>query len=191
MPPVRSSPRPLPYALALLLCAAAAWMPAAYFRTRAWEADGRVYRALGVRAFRSLVPDGDVVNRRRRRRDPRFRVVAHRRGAAAFVARTVESERSHAVLLLAGIVTSAYAWQSAGGGGPSTWALGTWSSTCIPMLLQRYTRARLHRLLARPRGGGGMPLRADGDHRIVTEECSARGRAETIGRPRFFYDFIL
>lgn len=104
------SPRPLPYTLALAVCVAAWWLPAGWFRPRAREVDGRLYRALGVPAFRRLVPDGDWVNRVRRRRDPGFRVVPDRRAAAAFVRRTQESERGHTVLLLMGAVSSAYAW---------------------------------------------------------------------------------
>ena len=144
------SPAPGPYALALLLCFAAAWTPAGYFRPRGWEVDGRVYHVLGVRAFRSLVPDGDVVNRMRRRRNPDFRVIADRRAAAAFVQRTIDSERWHGVLLLPGVVTSAYAWQIGWRGWAAFLGIGNLVVNLYPMLLQRYTRARLHRLLSRP-----------------------------------------
>jgi Glycosyl-4,4'-diaponeurosporenoate acyltransferase len=152
------SPAPAPYALALAACVAAWWAPASYFRTRAWEADGAVYQALGVRAFRGLVPDGDVVNRRRRRRNPDFRVIADRGAAAAFVRRTVDSERAHGVLLLAGVVTSAYAWQIGWRGWAVFLGTGNLLVNLYPMLLQRYTRARLHRLLARPGTGRGIHI---------------------------------
>jgi len=142
------SPPPAPFALALPVCLAATWLSPAWLRTRRWEMEGRVYEALGVRAFRRLVPDGDWVNRVRRRRDPNFRVVPHRRAAAAFVTRTEQGERSHGVLLLAGIVSSVYAWRIGWYGWAAFLTIGNLLVNLYPILLQRYTRARLYRLLA-------------------------------------------
>jgi hypothetical protein len=145
------TPAPTAYALALPLCLAAGWAPAAYLRPRRWETDGRLYEMLGVRAFRRLVPNGDWVNRIRRRRDPHFRVVSHRRAAAAYVARTEEGERTHGVLLLAGLVSSVYARRIGWDGWCAFLTVGNVLVNLYPMLLQRYTRARLYRLLARGR----------------------------------------
>lgn len=143
------SPPPAPYTLALPLCIAVVWVPGGWLRPRRWEMDGRLYEALGVRAFRRLVPDGDWSNALRRRRDPHHRVVLHRAAAEAFVARTDASERSHGVLLLVGLVSSVYAWQIGWRGWAVFIGTGNVLVNLYPMLLQRYTRARLHRLLAR------------------------------------------
>ncbi|HEU0301820.1 MAG TPA: hypothetical protein VFR37_20365 [Longimicrobium sp.] len=143
------TPGHAPYTAALALCVAAWWVPAAWLRPRRWEMDGGVYEALGVRAFRSLVPDGDRVNRARRGRDPHFRLVPHRSAAAAFVRRTEAGERGHGVLLLMGAVSSAYAWQIGWRGWAVYLGAGNLLVNLYPLLLQRYTRARLVRLLAR------------------------------------------
>src|SRR5436190_4957198 len=56
--------------LTLLGVVLAACLPADYFRLRRIEADGRIYAALGVRRFRSLVTYGDPMVRLMRRIDP-------------------------------------------------------------------------------------------------------------------------
>ena len=132
---------------ALLLCVAVWWLPAAYYRIRPFERDGRLYEALGVRWFRRFVPDGDLANRWRRRHHSSFRVIPNRQAAERFVRRTELSEKSHLVLLLMGILSTAFAWEIGWRGW--AWYLGTGNLAVnlYPVLLQRYTRARLHAVL--------------------------------------------
>jgi hypothetical protein len=99
------------FVVALIMCLAPWWLPSSYYRIRSFEQSGRFYEALGVRAFRYLVPDGDLANRWRRRRQPTFRVIANRRFAAAFVRRTELSEKSYLVLLLMGALSTVFARQ--------------------------------------------------------------------------------
>jgi hypothetical protein len=85
-------------------CVALWWgLPRAYFRVHRFERTGRLYERLGVRAFRHVAPDGDLINRRVRRFTPGYRVVRGPRAARAFVTRTEQSERGHAVLLTLGV----------------------------------------------------------------------------------------
>jgi Glycosyl-4,4'-diaponeurosporenoate acyltransferase len=146
-------PPPAPGAilLCLAICFAVYWLPDAYYRTRAVESTGRLYEALGVRLFRQVVPNGDLINRARRRRDPGFRVVPNATAAAAYVPKTEQGERGHFVLLLFGAFTTAYAVSI----GWHAWAFvltaGNILMNLYPMLLQRYTRARLARIGARAR----------------------------------------
>ena len=133
------------FVVSLMMCLAPWWLPSSYYRIRSFEQSGRFYEALGVRAFRYLVPDGDLANRWRRQ--PAFRVIANRRFAAAFVRRTELSEKSHLVLLLMGALSTVFAWQIGWRG----WALylggGNVLVNLYPVLLQRYTRARLRSVL--------------------------------------------
>jgi hypothetical protein len=128
---------------------AAWWMPASYYRVRAFERNGRLYESLGVRHFRWLVPDGDAANRWRRRRDPAFRVIRNRRDARAFRHRTALSEKSHLMMLMLGAMSAGFAWAI---GWPG-WALYLTAGNVVvnlyPILLQRYTRARLGMVLGR------------------------------------------
>ena len=128
------------------------WLPPGYFRPRPFERGGGVYEALGVRIFRWFVPDGDLVNARVRRRDPAFRVVRGRAGARAFLARTEQGERSHLVLLVFGAVSSAYAWRIGWHGWAALLTVGNVAVNLYPVLLQRYTRARILGLLSRGSG---------------------------------------
>lgn len=133
---------------ACAVCLAPWWLPASYYRVRRFEANGRLYEILGVRIFRKLVPNGDWVNRWRRRRDAGFRVLSNRRSAAEFLSRTVMSEKSHLVPLFMGAGTSLFAWHI----GWTGWAVYLGVANVLvhlyPILLQRYTRARIVRLLA-------------------------------------------
>lgn len=121
-------------------------LPRGYFRVFGFERSGRLYELLGVRVFRRFAPNGDFANRWERRRDPDFRMIRSRKTAAAFIVRTMQSERGHLVLLALGIVSAAYAssigWQG--------WAIylsaGNVVVNVYPILLQRYTRSRIDRI---------------------------------------------
>ena len=148
-PPDPLAPRATAFVTAFLLCVAAWWLPHSYFRTRSFEKSGRLYEALGVRLFRWFVPDGDLSNRWQRRRQPNFRIVKNRRLAAAFVQRTEQSEKAHLVLLLMGILSAAFAWQIGWRGWAVYLGAGNVLVNLYPVLLQRYTRARIQSILKR------------------------------------------
>jgi Glycosyl-4,4'-diaponeurosporenoate acyltransferase len=133
------------------ICLTPWWLPAAYFRIQGFERSGRLYELIGVRAFRHLVPDGDLANRWRRYRQPAFRIITNRAYAAAFVERTKLSEKSHVALLFVGTVTSLFAWHI--GWRVCSIYLGVANVLVhvYPVLLQRYTRGRILRVLARAR----------------------------------------
>lgn len=122
-------------------------LPARYYRPRRFERSGSVYRVLGVEWFRKVVPDGDIANRRRRAREPGYRVVRSRGFVQAMWDRTVEGERSHLVLLIFGLGTSVVALDLGWIGWAAYLFVGNIFVNLYPVLLQRYTRARLQPLL--------------------------------------------
>ena len=132
---------------AFVNCLTPWWLPPSYYATRPFEQSGRLYEILGVRVFRHFVPDGDFANLWRRRRQPDFRVVTNRRAAAAFVERTIFGEKSHLVLFLIGAASCVFAYQIGWRGWAIYLAAGNILVNLYPVLLQRYTRARLHRIL--------------------------------------------
>jgi hypothetical protein len=138
------------FAVLSVLCVAAWWLPPSYYRVQSFERSGRVYEALGVRLFRRLVPDGDYANRWRRRTSPGFRILANRAAARAFLGRTEESERGHLVLLLLGLPSIALAWQVGWYGWAIYLGVGNVLVNLYPVLLQRYTRARLQAFVTSP-----------------------------------------
>jgi hypothetical protein len=127
------------------------WIPAPYFRIREFERSGRLYEALGVRHFRWFVPDGDAANRLRRRRDPAFRIIRNRHCARAFRQRTESSEKGHLVMLVLGAMSAGFAWAIAWPGWALYLGVGNIVVNLYPILLQRYTRARLLSLHEQPR----------------------------------------
>jgi hypothetical protein len=127
-------------------------LPRGYFRTAAFERSRRIYRWLGVHWFRAVVPDGDVANRLRRMREPGYRVVRSRGFVEAMWARTVAGERSHLVLLLFGAGSAGIAAAVGWHGWAGYLAGANVLVNLYPVLLQRYTRARLEPL-RRPGAG--------------------------------------
>ena len=153
--PFDTAPVPAPSWLVLVaglaVCALATLLPAAYFTVRSLERDGRLYRVVGVRVFRKFVPNGDWMNRARRRQDRAFRLIRSRADALQWLPRTAASEKGHLVLMLAGMLSAGYAARV----GWTEWAvvltIGNVLTNLYPILLQRYTRARLERLRVRRR----------------------------------------
>jgi len=130
------------------ICLTPWWLPAAYYRIRPFERSGRFYEWIGVRAFRYFIPDGDLANRWRRRRQPHFRIISNRKLAAAFIERTELSEKSHLVVLLVGVASSWFAWRIGWNGWATYLGVGNVVVNVYPVLLQRYTRARILRTFA-------------------------------------------
>ncbi|MES2521647.1 MAG: hypothetical protein V4617_03030 [Gemmatimonadota bacterium] len=132
------------------VCIALWWlMPRAYFQVHRFERTGQIYEWLGVRLFRRFVPDGDLANRRERKTRPHYRVIGGRRSAANFVLRTEQSERGHLVLLALGIASAGYALHLGWHGWATYLSAGNVLVNVYPILLQRYTRSRLHGVLSR------------------------------------------
>jgi hypothetical protein len=122
--------------------------PGAYYQC--WEQGQglRTYESVGVRQFKRYASNGDLINRWVRRLDAKHRLITDKRSAQLWLEETRRGERSHLVLLLMGLLTAAYAahidWQG--------WAAGLLVSNIVfngyPVLLQRYNRCRIERLLA-------------------------------------------
>ena len=143
----------LPHGAFLVLaggCVSVWWLlPASYFSTRHWERSGELYERLGILFFRKVAPDGDFANRWERARTPNYRVIKGRRSAAEFIVRTEASERGHLVLLLLGLVSAAWASVIGWYGWAMYLSLGNVLVNVYPITLQRYTRARINKLLGR------------------------------------------
>ena len=138
---------PLPLGIVLFAaCIALWWLPSSYYQVRPFERSGRLYEALGVRLFRWLVPDGIAANKWRRRREPGFRMIRNRLDAIAFVRRTELSEKSHLVMLALGGVSTVFAWKIGWTGWAFYLGIGNILVNLYPVLLQRFTRARLVRI---------------------------------------------
>jgi len=124
-------------------------LPTVYFEVQRFERTGRVYESLGVLLFRQFAPNGDLANRWERRKDPYFRVIRGRRSVADFLLRTEQSERGHLVLFALGIASAAWALGIGWHGWAIYLSLGNIVVNVYPILLQRYTRNRLHVVLNR------------------------------------------
>ncbi len=135
----------------LLASYAISFLPQSWYSVRRFEANGRIYEGLGVKAIRALVSNGDLVNRFVRRRFPGYRVHAFA-GRIEKVSKDGRSgELSHLIAFGGGIIVAVYAWRI----GWTDWAawltLTNLLANLYPVLVQRYTRARLEQITTRRR----------------------------------------
>ena len=117
---------------------------------RAWfgRADGpsamKWYVALGVRRFRRAATNGDWINKRARAVAPRHRVIGNAEDFERVSRETTQSELAHLVLLVAGVLSAAYALVIGWYGWAAALTLGNVIFNAYPVMLQRYNRSRLH-----------------------------------------------
>lgn len=126
--------------------AGAALLPRSYYAPRRFERSGKFYEALGIKAVRTIITDGDFINRLARRRDPSYRVHPAGERLAAALKASVDSERSHHALWWFGVASSLCAWSGGWIGWSAAMMIGNFVANLIPILLQRYTRARIYRM---------------------------------------------
>jgi len=128
------------------LAASALLLPRAYYLPARFELGGRLHERLGIRRFRAIMANGDLINRFVRRRHTGY--VVHSRGSRLERAAVegFKSERAHLLFMLFGFGTSGFAF-AAGWTGWAAWlGLGNILVNLYPILLQRYTRGRIWRI---------------------------------------------
>jgi hypothetical protein len=136
-------------ALAWFLCSllAGPWvllLPRAFHVPREWESKGEFYRRVGVERFRSIVANGDLVNRFVRARHRNYHVYGPE--LEKLVPKSIWNEKRHIAYLCWGFVTAYYA-ASIGWSAWAVWLAGSnIGANLYPTMLQRYSRARVLRL---------------------------------------------
>jgi Glycosyl-4,4'-diaponeurosporenoate acyltransferase len=124
-------------------------LPERYYQIKSFESSGRVYERLGIRFFKRFVPNGDYINRRIRHSEPVYRVICDENSIVKFEAGTRLAERCHIVSLLLMLPSAAYALML-GWNNFALWILlPNIPLHLYPVLLQRYTRARIQKVLNR------------------------------------------
>ena len=119
-------------------------LPRSYHAPRDWESRGEFYRRVGVERFRSIVANGDLVNRFVRARHRNYHVYGP--DIERLVPKSIWNEKRHIAYLCWGFVTAAFAW-SIGWHAWAVWLAGSnIGANLYPTMLQRYSRARVLRL---------------------------------------------
>jgi len=118
-------------------------LPASWLQLRRWERDGSVYRRLGIDGYRKALlasPSGPNVFLKFRGRRSEIP------GLEQF---TKNAEMGHLTLLVISTVVTAVAWRSGYWRTAIFLAIMNVPWNVYPVLLQRYTRSRLMRILGR------------------------------------------
>jgi hypothetical protein len=119
-------------------------LPRSFHIPREWESRGNFYRRVGVERFRSIVANGDLVNRFVRARHRNYHVYGPE--LEKLVPKSVWNEKRHIAYLCWGFVTAYYAY-SIGWDLWAIWLVGSnIGANLYPTMLQRYSRARVLRL---------------------------------------------
>lgn len=150
-PRVNTAPSAVGFLFWLGVSLLAWWVPESYFRLRGFEKNGRLYGALGVGFLKRFVADGELVNRALRRVEPGYRVITDKTSLQEYAQRTHAAEKSHLMFLLMGLFTTIYAFRIGWYGWGAYLAISNLIVNLWPILLQRYTRARIARAEARRR----------------------------------------
>ncbi len=132
-----------------LVALVAVRLPETYYRVRAFESSGRLYEAIGVHRFRRFMMDGDYMNAGVRRTIPGYRVIAGRQEMRQFAVQTRVNERAHMFALWAGLPPIVYALYLSWYPFAIFLLAVAFVTNVYPIFLQRYTRARIARILAR------------------------------------------
>jgi len=120
--------------------------PDPYHRLRVFEADGSVYRGIGIRVFKRFVVNGDYMNRWKRSREPDYRLIHTRSDAVTWEHLSRATEAAHALHLLVlcpAIVLALHARRLAFAAGVLALLIGF---DLYPVLLQRYNRSRISKI---------------------------------------------
>ena len=119
-------------------------LPRSFHEPREWEAKGQFYRRVGVERFRSIVANGDLVNRFVRARHRNYSVYGP--DIERLVPKSIWNEKRHIAYLCWGFVGAWFAYSI----GWTLWAIWLAGSNIganlYPTMLQRYSRARVLRL---------------------------------------------
>ncbi|NCP19990.1 MAG: hypothetical protein GW855_12625 [Erythrobacter sp.] len=146
---------PWPWFVASILGGALALaIPDRLYRLHSFERSGRLHEALGAEIFRGFVTNGDHINRIVSRHYGGYRVHPHAEVMEAAARTSRQSERSHLVCLVAGLVGCVYAALIGWWGWAACMLVANMLGNAYPVLVQRHTRARLWRMANRaPRRG--------------------------------------
>jgi hypothetical protein len=128
-------------------------LPERYYRIKPLELSGRLYERLGIRFFKRFVPNGDYINRIIRRTEPGYRVISDKGSIIELESRTRLAETCHLAGLFLPLPSAVYAlmlgWDLF-----ALWMILPFIPFHLyPVLLQRYTRARIAKVRIRRRLG--------------------------------------
>ena len=122
-------------------------LPENYYRLRFFELSGRLYEWVGIRRFKRVVPDGDYLNRLVRQSNPQHRLISSQESLIQFEARTRLAERLHLGALILPVPCIAHAVALKWTGFALWMVLANVAFHAYPILLQRYTRGRILRVV--------------------------------------------
>jgi hypothetical protein len=145
------SQRTLWTALAALGVVFLPWLfliPRRYFKLQPFERDGRLYRRLGVKRFRYVVSEGEGIQRLARRIDPNWRAPLTKLSYEDRIKWTQIPEWVHLGLIFLSLPLIALLYYRGFTTLASLYLLSNIPINIYPILLLRYTRAKLLRIRA-------------------------------------------
>jgi hypothetical protein len=122
-------------------------LPATFYDRFQISEDVRIYKLLGVDKFKQLSTNGDLINRRIRKKYPTHRNIINFETIKEKLNETYKIEKSHTVLFVFCLLTNIYAIFTNSIGTAVILFLGNILFNYYPNLLQQYNRIRYKRVV--------------------------------------------
>lgn len=122
-------------------------LPEAFYNRLQISTDLNVYRRLKVDLFKRLSTNGDLINKRIRRKYPAYRNVQSMESIKEKLQETYSIERSHTVLYVFCLLTTVYAFLVHSFITATILFIGNLLFNYYPNLLQQYNRIRYRRVV--------------------------------------------
>jgi hypothetical protein len=121
-------------------------VPRRYYNLLPFERDGRLYRRIGVKRFRYIVGEGEGIQRLARRIDPHWQASHSKLSYGDRLAWTIMPECVHIGMIFLSLPLIALAYHRGSSTLATVYLLSNIPINIYPILLQRYTRAKLLRI---------------------------------------------
>ncbi len=121
-------------------------IPRRYYNLQPFEQDGRLYRRMGVRQFRYIVGEGEGIQKLARRIDPQWQSTLSKLSYDERIKWTQTAEWVHVGLTFLSLPLIALAYHRGSTTFATLYLLSNIPFNIYPILLQRYTRAKLLRI---------------------------------------------
>ena len=121
-------------------------IPRRYYNLQPFEQDGRLYRRLGMRQFRYIVGEGEGIQKLARRIDPQWQSTLSKLSYDERIKWTQTAEWIHISMIFLSLPLIALAYRRGFTTFATLYLLSNIPFNIYPILLQRYTRAKLLRI---------------------------------------------
>ncbi len=118
-----------------------------YYLPKSFEMNGKLYAGSGVRLYKKFMFNGDIYNRILRKFKPAHRIISNRSSLVVWEKESRAKEFGHLIHFIMGLIALIYALTEGYYQAAIYLAILNILFNLYPIMLQRYNRARIYRIL--------------------------------------------